>query len=136
MGTWGAGTLDNDTAVDWMYGLGEVSDFSLVEGTLDRALECGDQMLAVPEAEEGIAAAEVVARLLGNPGVRNDYTRPMDDWISYMTERPSPELIEKARRVVARVREQPSALLTLWSSTPDGEVWLRAVARLAERLMP
>ena len=45
MGTWGAGPLDNDTAVDWMYGLGEVADLSLIEGTLDRALAVGDEYL-------------------------------------------------------------------------------------------
>src|SRR5437763_2087057 len=48
MGTWGAGTLDNDTAVDWMYGLGEVSDLSLIEGTLDRALALGGEYLEAP----------------------------------------------------------------------------------------
>ena len=45
MGTWGAGPLENDTAVDWMYGLGEVADLSLIEGTLDRALAFGDDFL-------------------------------------------------------------------------------------------
>src|SRR4029077_20471076 len=78
MGAWGPGTLENDTAVDWMYGLGEVPDLSLIEGTLDRALAVGDDYLEAADAEEAIAAAEAVARLLGNFGVRNDYTRPMD----------------------------------------------------------
>jgi hypothetical protein len=134
MGTWGAGTLDNDTAVDWMYGLGEVPDFSLIEGTLDRALASGDDMLEAPEAAEGIAAAEAVARLLGNFGVRNDYTRPMDDWVSWMTETPSPALVAKARRIVARVQQKPSELLDAWLANEDGEVWLRSLARLAARL--
>jgi len=134
MGTWGAGTLDNDTAVDWMYGLGEVPDFSLIEGTLDRALASGDDMLEAPEAAEGIAAAEAVARLLGNFGVRNEYTQPMDDWVSWMTETPSPALVAKARRIVARVQQKPSELLDAWAATEDGAVWLRSLARLAARL--
>ena len=82
MGTWGAGTLDNDTAVDWMYGLGEVSDLSLIEGTLDRALAVGGEHLEAPDAEEALAAAEAVARMLGNFGVRNDYTQAMDVWVA------------------------------------------------------
>ena len=54
MGTWGTGTLENDTAVDWMYGLGEVPDLSLIEGTLNRALAVGDAWLEAADAEEGL----------------------------------------------------------------------------------
>jgi hypothetical protein len=134
MGTWGAGTLDNDTAVDWMYGLGEVADLSLIEGTLDRALACGDAYLDASDAEEGIAAAEVVARLLGNFGVRNDDTRPMDDWVNWMTEKPSLALLTKARRLVTRVREKPSALLDAWAGSDKAEAWSRSLADLMVRL--
>jgi Domain of unknown function (DUF4259) len=134
MGTWGAGTLDNDTAVDWMYGLGEVPDFSLIEGTLDRALAVGGGYLEAPEAEEAIAAAEAVARLLGNFGARNDYTQTMDDWVSWMTDRPSPALVSKARRIVARVQEAPSELLESWTKSDQAEAWSRALADLAVRL--
>ncbi len=134
MGTWGTGTLENDTAVDWMYGLGEVPDLSLIEGTLDRALAAGDALLEAADAEEGIAAAEAVARLLGNFGVRNDYTRTMDEWVSWMTEKPSLELLIKARRIVARVQEKPSELLDLWTKDNQAEAWSRALADLRVRL--
>jgi hypothetical protein len=134
MGTWGAGTLENDTAVDWMYGLGEVADFSLIEGTLDRALAFGDDSLPAAEAEEALAAAEVVARLLGNFGVRNDYTRTMDDWVSWMPEKPSLELLTKAWRMVERVQRPPSELLELWTRSGGAEAWSRSLADLKLRL--
>ena len=134
MGTWGPGTLENDTAVDWMYGLGEVADFSLIEGTLDRALACGNDWLEAADAEEGIAAAEAVARLLGNFGVRGDYTRPMDDWVSWMTERPSLELLTKARLIVIRVQQAPSELLELWTKSEAAETWSRSLRDLSIRL--
>ena len=134
MGTWGAGTLDNDTAVDWMYGLGEVPDMSLIEGTLDRALAAGNDYLAAADAEEAIAAAEAVARLLGNFGVRNDYTRTMDDWVSWMPERPSLELLTKTWRLVARVQQPPSELLELWTESGGVEAWSRSLADLTVRL--
>jgi hypothetical protein len=134
MGTWGAGPLDNDTAMDWMYGLGEVADLSLIEGTLDRALACGDAYLDAADAEEGIAAAEAVARLLGNFGVRNDHTRPMDDWVSWMPEKPPLALLEKAWRLVARVQREPSELLDLWAGKGEADAWLRALADLKLRL--
>ena len=134
MGTWGPGPLQNDTAVDWMYGLGEVADFSLIEGTLDRALACGDAMLDAADAEEGLAAAEAVARLLGNFGVRGDDTRPMDDWVSWMTERPSLELLTKARLIVTRVQQAPSELLELWTKTETADAWSRSLRDLSIRL--
>jgi hypothetical protein len=134
MGTWGPGTLENDTAVDWMYGLGEVADLSLIEGTLNRALAVGDDYLEAADAEEGIAAAEAVARLLGNIGVRNDYTRPMDDWVSWMPEKPSLELLSKAWRIVERVQRKPSELLDSWTASDKAEAWSRTLADLMVRL--
>jgi hypothetical protein len=134
MGTWGAGTLDNDTAVDWMYGLGEVSDLSLIEGTLDRALAVGGEYLEAPDAEEALAAAEAVARMLGNSGVRNDYTQVMDTWVAYMNRLPPSELVAKAQRIVARIQEAPSELLELWSKSDKSAVWKQSLADLARRL--
>jgi Domain of unknown function (DUF4259) len=134
MGTWGTGTLDNDTAVDWMYGLGEVSDLSLIEGTLDRALAVGGEYLEAPDAEEALAAAEAVARMLGNFGVRNDYTQAMDDWVAYMNRLPPPELVAKAQRIVARIQERPSELLERWEKSDKSAAWSRSLADLAMRL--
>jgi hypothetical protein len=134
MGTWGAGTLDNDTAVDWMYGLGEVGDLSLIEGTLNRALTVGGAYLEAPDAEEALAAAEAVARMLGNFGVRNDYTETMDAWVAYMNRLPPPELVTKAQRIVARIQEPPSELLELWAKNDKSEAWSRSLADLTRRL--
>jgi hypothetical protein len=134
MGTWGPGTLDNDTALDWMYGLGEVPDMSLIEGTLNRALAVADEYLEAADAEEAIAAAEAVARLLGNFGVRNDQTRPMDDWVSWMPEKPSLELLTKAWRMVERVQRPPSELRDLWMASGEVDSWSRSLADLRLRL--
>jgi hypothetical protein len=134
MGTWGAGTLDNDTAVDWMYGLGEVADMSLIEGTLNRALAIGDAYLEAADAQEAIAAAEAVARLLGNFGARNDYTRTMDEWVSWMPEKPSLPLLTKAWRIVERVQQPPSELLEVWTRSGGVEAWFRSLADLKLRL--
>ena len=134
MGTWGADPLENDTAVDWMYGLGEVADLSLIEGTLDRALAFGDDLLPAADAEEALAAAEAVARLLGNFGARNEYTQTMDDWVSWMPEKPPLALLTKAWRIVARVRQPPSELLSLWTEAGGVEAWARSLADLTIRL--
>ena len=134
MGIWGAGPLDNDTALDWLYGLGEVADMSLIEGTLDRALAVGDDTLDAADAQEALAAAEAVARLLGNFGERNEYTRTMDDWVSWMPEKPSLEVLTKAWRLVERVRRPPSELLELWAGSGKADEWARSLADLKLRL--
>jgi Domain of unknown function (DUF4259) len=134
MGIWGAGPRDNDTAVDWMYGLGEVADMSLIEGTIDRALAIGDGYLEAADAQEALAAAECVARLLGNFGPRTEYSRTMDDWVSWMPEKPTLELLTKAWRIVARVRQPPSELLELWAGSGKAEDWSRSLADLTIRL--
>jgi hypothetical protein len=134
MGIWGAGAMDNDTAVDWTYGLGEVPDLSLIEGTLDRALAVGDDYLEAADAQEAIAAAEVVARLLGNFGVRNDHTRTMDEWVGWMPGKPPLGVLTKAWRMVARVQQPPSELLELWTGSGRADAWTRSLADLAIRL--
>ena len=78
--------------------------------------------------------AETVARLLGNFGVRGDDTRPMDDWVSWMTERPSLELLTKARLIVTRVQQAPSELLERWTKTEATEAWSRSLRDLSIRL--
>jgi hypothetical protein len=106
----------------------------LVEGTLERALAVGADNLEAPDAEEALAAAEVVARMGGNFGVRNEHTRTMDDWVTYMNRAPSPELVAKARRIVARIQEPPSELLDIWSKSDKAEAWSRSLADLMARL--
>jgi hypothetical protein len=47
---------------------------------LDRALESGTSYLEAPDAEETLAAADIVARLRGNFGIPNAYTEDIDRW--------------------------------------------------------
>lgn len=82
MGAWGVGSFENDNAVDWTYGLEGKSDLSFIETTLDKVLNWGASYLEAPDAEEAIAAAEAVARLLGRFGVRDAYTTSIDNWVS------------------------------------------------------
>ncbi|HXA46345.1 MAG TPA: DUF4259 domain-containing protein, partial [Burkholderiaceae bacterium] len=65
MGTWSHEPFGNDTANDWAYGLEETKDMSFIESALDRVIEQSGDYLEAPEAEEAIAAIEVIAKLLG-----------------------------------------------------------------------
>jgi hypothetical protein len=134
MGSWGVGSFENDNAVDWTYGLEGKSDLSYVEATLDKVLNLGPSYLEAPDAQEAIAAAEAVARLLGRFAVRDAYTKSIDDWVSQVSVRPSSQLIERARRALERIQQEPSELLELWNESAEAKAWKDSVAALALRI--
>jgi hypothetical protein len=136
MGAWDATIFGNDDACDWAYGLEGVADFSLIEQTLQTVLNVGTEYLDVPEAEEALAAAEVVAGLLGRWGVRNVYTETAEAWGKRIQLTPSPDLIQRAVQVVDRIMTAPSELLELWQEADDADfaAWKATVAELKKRL--
>lgn len=134
MGAWGTGIFDNDTACDWAYELEEVEDLSLIEQTLDRVLDTGSEYLEAPEAEEALAAADVIARLQGNWGTRNSYTEEVDTWVERTKLIPSTELVAKAISAIERIISPPSELLELWEESPNGPAWKQEVKKLESRL--
>lgn len=134
MGAWGTGIFDNDTACDWAYELEEASDLSLIESALDKVLNVGAEYLDASEAEEALAAAEAIARLKGNWGIRESYTETMDKWVETTRLTPPQALIEKALRAIERVLSGPSELLELWSESGDGAAWEESVKDLCKRL--
>lgn len=134
MGAWEVGTFDNDTAGDWGYELEAQSDTSIVSAALVSVLDCGAEYLDSDIACEGLAAAEVVARLRGNWGVRNSYTETIDTWVEGHPNQSSTELVSQAVAAIDRVMTEPSELLELWSESDDCESWRDAVADLKQRV--
>ncbi len=113
MGAWDTDAFGNDTACDWAYSLEGSGDLSLVESTIDRVLATGSDYLEAPEAEEALAAAEVIARLQGNWGIRNVYSEPVDTWVERTQLKPSPNLVRKAHAIIDRIRK--FVHLSCWS---------------------
>src|SRR5262245_33414410 len=134
MGAWGTGIFDNDTACDWAYDLKETSDLSLIESALDKILKVGAEYLYASEAVEALAAAETVALLKGNWGIRNSYTEKMDKWVETTRLIPPQALIEKALKATERVLSGPSELLELWGEGKEFIAWEESVKDLSERL--
>jgi Domain of unknown function (DUF4259) len=121
MGAWGKGIFENDTACDLAADVADGGGISTVEHALDRILLRGVDYLEAHDAEEGLAAAEIVARLNGSPGDKTPYTARVDRWIEgCQTSVVGPEMIEKARRATLRVF--------------DG--WKRSLEALLDRLGP
>lgn len=133
MGAWSADTFGNDTACDWSYGLEKVDDLSLVQQSLEAVLDVGDGYLDSDIACQGLAACEVIARLKGNWGLRNPYTKHVDKWVQTHKIEPPENLVQAALAVIDRVLAPRSELLELWEDANPSE-WRVAVDDLRNRV--
>jgi hypothetical protein len=134
MGAWGYGTFENDTACDFGAAVSDGGGIVLVEQALDRVLASGGTYLEVSDAEEGLAAAEIVARVKGSPGVETAYTESIDTWIKGSRPQASASLIEKAKRAIARILADESELVEVWAESDDFDGWKQSVEALQARL--
>lgn len=133
MGAWGVLAFDNDDANDWADGLDNVKDLSLVETAFTRVEESEDYLEA-PIASEGLAACEVVARLIGKPGYQNAYTQKVDEWVKqHRLLKLSPSILARAYATIDRVLAPQSELRELWEED-SAEKWLQSVEDLRGRL--
>jgi len=134
MGAWDMDAFGNDDACDWAYGLEDVKDLSLIESTLNKVIQVGDQYLDSPSACEALAAAEVLARLQGHWGERNAYTEAVDNWVEETKLTPTPELARKAHLAINRILAKDSELQELWQDSENYDAWLASVNDLKSRI--
>ena len=134
MGAWGHGTFENDTACDFGSAVADGGGIVHVAQALDRVLSCGDDYLEVSDGEEGLAAAEIVARVKGSRGVETAYTESIDTWIKSARPSVSADVIDKAKRAIGRILADNSELVEVWAETDDFDVWKGSVEALRARL--
>lgn len=130
MGAWSHEPFGNDTAGDWAYGLEGAKDLSYVESALDAVLAAGSDYLEAPEAEEAVAAVEVLAKLLGKGTQSDSYTEATDAWVAASGLRPDAALLLKAQQVVDRILGPDSELLELWDEGDEGGEWRSSMSAL------
>jgi uncharacterized protein DUF4259 len=128
MGAWEAGPFENDAAMDWVADLERIGA-QAVRTALSVA---ADGYLEAPEGEEAVAAAEVVASALGEPGP----TLPDDvkHWIAANPGQLSAEDVTLARGAMKRVVSEDSELKELWVDDAEDEEWPKAMEDLQRRL--
>ena len=131
MGAWDATSFGNDHANDWAYDLEKSNDLSYIDAALQTILDAGDDYIEAPDAEEGIAAAEVVAWLRGRPAPVNAYTEKIAEWVAAHPNLPLAAVTQKALTVIDRIQRQPSELPELWEDDAD---WAAAMTDLRNRL--
>ena len=133
MGAWSKDSFGNDTACDWAYALKKTSGLNLVRETIQKVVDAGEVYLEAPDAEEAIAAVEVIARLKGNFGERNAYTETTDNWVKAHPQQPPQDLVALAAQALDRILSPPSELLELWQEGDDFEAWKSSVLDLKSR---
>jgi hypothetical protein len=135
MGTWDTGSFDNDAASDYVAEIIDGSDLTTLEATCDRILSAGDNDVEAPDAQEALAAAEIIARLAGHSGRATEFDEDIDEWIK-RSKLSSPDigLVEKGRRCVTRILREPSELLELWKESEEFDSWKSLVIDLGNRL--
>ena len=132
-GAWGMGPFENDDALDWVWELEESTDFSVIEAALRPATSSGSYIEA-PSGSYAIAAAEVVAALMGNPA--ENLPSEISSWVATQEMKPGSNLIEWAKSAVTNVLSiEESELSQLWSEAGPGyDEWRDGLADLLKRL--
>jgi uncharacterized protein DUF4259 len=130
MGAWGAGSFDNDDAMDWVVGLAEGSVDNVLRQALAPVASTGDRYLEAPDCSIAIAAAEAVAAARGHPAA----SLP-EDLANWVAKKPTvaTDLVGLARAAVDRVVSK-SELKDLWDESDSPDDWRAAVNELRKRL--
>ncbi len=134
MGAWGHGNFENDVAADWVYEIFEPGDHVpyVVNGLKGVAESGADAALDADVCNIGLAAADVIAAWLGNPG--RDANDTVTVWAKAQKTPPDDGLVAMARSVVARVTAG-SELHTLWADNENGgSDWIATQDDLLQRL--
>ena len=130
MGAWGAEFFKNDDAADWVWEL-EDDDGSFLIATLREVVDTDfDDYIERPEANNAIAAAEIVATARGRHG--GELPSEAREWITRNAPLVDDALLALAAGAVERVFIA-SELKDLWDETDDTE-WSELVQDLLERL--
>jgi hypothetical protein len=137
MGTLGTGIFQNDDAWIWLNDFRRAMSFDFIENTLDTVIGTGSDYLEAPEAQQGLAAADVVARLRGKYDPRGYDLPDVDRWIQTVQITPGEHLARKAIAAVDRILSPRSELLDLWEEggeSEDSRKWRMVLADLKARL--
>lgn len=129
MAGWGTGSFENEDAQKF---LGQLKSLGIndLRQILARAADQRDYMEA-PESSVAIAAAEVIAALIGAPSSK--MPREIADWISATGSDPTEELNELARRAVCKIRSS-SEIKDLWLEAEGLNEWSAVLRDLEQRL--
>jgi len=135
MGAWSHEAFGNDDALDWVHGLEEVDDLSLIEAAVDAVNDEAEGYLESPQATEALAAIELIARLRGHAAPDEALPEVAEDWIARTRLVPPEPLVQRALAALDRIAGDDSELKELWDESDSAEDWAASLASLRERLL-
>lgn len=130
MGTWSYYNFDNDAAADFAEDFRETpNEATLYEALATAAEEEG--YLEIDEASQALAAAEIVAAILGKPAA--DFPPGLLPAVAHVDAADSDDLRELAEQAVEAVL-QKSELQEEWAGSEDYGNWQKLQQDLLARL--
>jgi len=133
MGTWALHSFANDDAGDLIGDLVEGSDLSSVQEAIER-VQSTEGYLEAPEAQQGIAACEVVALVLGHGSTASQAEEELTAWVARVKPSVDAAIVSQAVQVVDRVLAPDSELRELWEESDEFNGWQADVRSLRARL--
>jgi hypothetical protein len=131
-GAWGAGSFDNDDALDWAQAFEAKPGMSALVAALEAVT--GSGYLEAPEGSAAIAAAEVLAAVAGKPSPK--LPADLAAWARKQPKESALQQLPLARKAVERIaRGEDSELRELWQEG-DAAAWQASIAELEARLSP
>ncbi|TGD80271.1 DUF4259 domain-containing protein [Hymenobacter wooponensis] len=129
MATWGYYNFDNDAAADFSAKFRDTHSLGLLREAL--ADIGATEAVEAQTAQEALAAAEIVAALLGKPG--RDLPADLLPITVQLTPEEAPMFQQLAREAVQAVTKQ-SALLAHWGQGENAQDWQQLQQELLDRL--
>ncbi|MET3879399.1 DUF4259 domain-containing protein [Chitinophaga sp. OAE865] len=130
MGAWGTRNFENDGSQDWIFDLIDNKDGGLVSDTLARIIN-NIETLEVSDCEEALAAAELVAALVGRPS--EDFPEDPLDQLDVLNLIGTRALRNQAIAAVNKI-VAASEMKNYWEEAGHGEEWAGVQAGLIKRL--
>lgn len=130
MSAWGSGIFENDDALDWVYDLADSGTLTRVVSALDVILKNKDDDLELADCRIGLAAAEIIAAMTGDPSL--ELPEEAEDWIGEKILE-NERLREKAQQVV-HVIQMNSELKEKWERSASFPKWQATLNDLQKRL--
>lgn len=130
MGAWGTRNFENDGSQDWIFDVIDSKDGGLVTDTLARVIN-HTEALETADCEEGLAAAELVAALVGKPS--EDFPEDPLDKLDILNLIATKALRNQAVAAVNKILGA-SEMKNYWDESGQLDAWTAVQASLVKRL--
>lgn len=136
MGAWSPEPFGNDSALDWAQDLVESDGAAFLAATFEAVLEDEGDYLDAELGEVGMAAAEVLARLLGQPVPGTGLPEALEQWLAGAGRGVTVPAEWRAQALAAleRIAGNASELHELWAETDALGEWQAQVKALRAAL--